>query len=262
MRIQDGEKDLFAELWGQVERLVVHIAARRLPPNGANNRIELGDLTQAGYLAMVNAVKDFDRESGTKFTTYLNLHLKNAFAGELGSKTTRRDALLQAISLNHRLGDGEGDDGAEMGDFLPDPDAENEFYVLDDRLTVQQDYEAVMKEVNKLDEKQRGIILKRFRDNRTLGEIGGVLGVSTEQVRQYERDALRKLCRRPALRVLAENYASSRTSAYRAKGLTAFKSSGTSTVEDLVEYREQLIREYLSALDPDETTDPEDLDEI
>lgn len=156
MRIQDGEKDLFAELWGQVERLVVHIAARRLPPNGANNRIELGDLTQAGYLAMVNAVKDFDRESGTKFTTYLNLHLKNAFAGELGSKTTRRDALLQAISLNHRLGDGEGDDGAEMGDFLPDPDAENEFYVLDDRLTVQQDYEAVMKEVNKLDEKQRG----------------------------------------------------------------------------------------------------------
>lgn len=64
-----GDQGAALQLWKQVQRLVRNKAYRRLPEDGHTSRIELDDLMQAGYIAMMAAVKDFNTESGYAFNT-------------------------------------------------------------------------------------------------------------------------------------------------------------------------------------------------
>jgi RNA polymerase sigma factor (sigma-70 family) len=54
----------------------------------------------------------------------------------------------------------------------------------------------VRKEINKLTERERDVLKKRFKDGLTLQAIGELHGVSGSRIRQIESRALRKL-RRP-----------------------------------------------------------------
>jgi RNA polymerase primary sigma factor len=94
-----------------------------------------------------------------------------------------------------------GDDGAALGDFLEDDAA-----VGPDELAVEAaGREALEQALNALPARQRQVLTLRFGLHsgtpQTLEEVGAVLGVSRERVRQVERDALAAL-RRPEVRAL------------------------------------------------------------
>ena len=97
------------------------------------------------------------------------------------------------IYLDSPIHNGEGDEtDATLGDHIPHSNAD-----------VQQSVEtAVMKEavhkvLDKLNAKERFVIVRRFGLNdgpqMTLQEIGDELGVTRERVRQIETTAMRKL---------------------------------------------------------------------
>jgi len=247
-RIQDGQTELFGELWEQVRRWVVCVARRRLPSDGSTNKIELEDLIQAGYVALVEAVKAFDRESGNGFLSYLNNHLKGAFAAELGYRTTRRDALRSADSLDRPI---PGSDGIPLVSVMPDIDAEQEIFDIEERLTVETDFERLMIEVDKLGDQAQDIIKRHYIDGQSPAAIGEALGLTAQQVKQYERRAFKNLRHRGAVRRMAKNYADNRTSVYRFKSVQAFNSSRSSVVEDVAELRDYLTGEYISRYDPE-----------
>ena len=52
---QEGDQDAIVQLWDKVKRLVRMKARYRLPADGHTSRIELDDLMQAGYIAMMGA---------------------------------------------------------------------------------------------------------------------------------------------------------------------------------------------------------------
>jgi RNA polymerase sigma factor (sigma-70 family) len=94
-----------------------------------------------------------------------------------------------------------GDDGAALQDFLEDDAA-----VGPDELAVEAaGREALEQALNALPARQRQVLTLRFGLHsgtpQTLEEVGAVLGVSRERVRQVERDALGTL-RRPETRAL------------------------------------------------------------
>ncbi|MBQ9165894.1 MAG: hypothetical protein IJX71_03090, partial [Oscillospiraceae bacterium] len=96
-----GDQDAYSQLWEQVRRLVVGKALRVIRAMGDTRLADLDDLTQAGYLAMVSAVEQFDPETGWKFTTYLTNAPKTAFADCTGYRTVRgrSDPIRHAASL-------------------------------------------------------------------------------------------------------------------------------------------------------------------
>ena len=98
-----------------------------------------------------------------------------------------------------------GEDGAELADFIADGDA--------DDIGLQAEREDVARElrsaISRLDERERTILSARFGFSedgipRTLEEIGAVLKLTPERIRQLEKRALAKL-RHPAFGLREED---------------------------------------------------------
>jgi RNA polymerase sigma factor (sigma-70 family) len=96
-----------------------------------------------------------------------------------------------ARGLEERLGV-EDDPGASFGDFLADPVAEQAYERVDRRL----DIEHLRGFTGALGDRELEVLCSHYglqRPSRTLREIGQVLGLSAERVRQIEEHALTKL---------------------------------------------------------------------
>jgi RNA polymerase sigma factor (sigma-70 family) len=114
---------------------------------------------------------------------------------ETGLSAAQIDKLL-AIERTPRSFDEPmgGDDDATMafGDTVSDPDAENEYDQVLDRLEIR----AVRDLAGELDERERTVLMTHYGLGgraRTLAEIGSDMGVTAERTRQIEQGALEKL---------------------------------------------------------------------
>ena len=98
----------------------------------------------------------------------------------------------QPLSLDIRLGDSQD---TELGDLLEDPGMSPEDYVTSAALQV--DLEKMM---SLLTPQQQQVLTLRFglqnTQPRTLAQIGALLNMSRERIRQIERDAISKLRKR------------------------------------------------------------------
>jgi RNA polymerase primary sigma factor/RNA polymerase sigma factor len=156
-------------------RLVVSIAKRHV--GQADNFFEL---VSDGNMSLIRAAEKFDYSRGNKFSTYASWAIMKNFArtipGELKIRdrfrTSQDDAFLAATE--HRT------DQAE------------------EELQQARRQDQVNRILSRLDEREQKIIVSRFglrtgQEPLTLKEVGEVMGVTKERVRQIEARALSKL---------------------------------------------------------------------
>ncbi len=119
--IQSGRTDLYLELWEKVKSYVFMRANSRLRSkkgfDGAGNfgGVEREDLIQAGFIAMMEAVKTYKPEK-CKFLTWLTYYLMASFDEANGIRTTKRDPLDFCISLDRPYYEDAND---SLGDHVP-----------------------------------------------------------------------------------------------------------------------------------------------
>jgi len=95
------------------------------------------------------------------------------------------------VSIDEPL-DREGSDGATLGDVIPvaEPD-------LSEKLIRKEEVTALHRSLARLERREQMVIILRYGLNgctiKTLDEVGRMLGVSRERVRQIEADTLKKL---------------------------------------------------------------------
>lgn len=102
--IQGGAEEHIPQLWEQVWRYV-EMKASRYAVNMLSRLADADDLAQAGYFAMLTAVRGYELGRGANFITCLTWALQKEFAAADGVRSSRRDAARYADSLDAPLTD-------------------------------------------------------------------------------------------------------------------------------------------------------------
>lgn len=233
--IQNGERDRLLELWEQVERFVAQQARRRHLLSGGAGGVEVEDLYQSGYIAIVAAVDSYDPAAGRAFIGWLAMALKTVFAEAGGCRTLKqaRDPLRHAGSLDVPASE---DSDTAIVDLIADPGAAQDFRDVEERLYLEQLHNALEKALDELPDRQGDTLRWRFYQNRSLEEIAAAEGISGEAVRQWQMKGLRELRQQQELQRFVEEC----TPYYLRVGVSDFQRNGESAVERIVFRRERL----------------------
>lgn len=202
--IQRGQKERLPELWGTVRNFAARQANRRLAAYRANNTdcaVDVEDLLQEGFVAMVEAADTFKAGGRMSFLGWWNFRLKTAFNDALGvrSKRTLNEPVHQCAQLSQPVAEGEG---ATLGDFLP---ADNEDLQTVERMIWRAQLHTVLRDaLGELTQAQRDILSQRFYEGRTRAQVARTQGVTREAVRMQEVRALAAIRKTRATGRLAE----------------------------------------------------------
>lgn len=225
-RIQGGE-DLYGELWGECSGLVAWKARQVLTALDGKGCVELEDLVNSGFLAMVAAVESYQPENGA-FSTWFMYYLKTAFAETTGYRTRRskNDPIQYAVSLSTPLSDEE--EAGELIDVIPDPGGVAGLDDVEEQEYRRQLCQAMDEVLSKLPEDLRDVTVCRYLEGLTQKQTAAQMGSTRSKVMRREQEAMRAL-RKPSnldrLRpFLYFDY-------YRGTGIASFRSSGISVQE-------------------------------
>ncbi|MDD6490200.1 MAG: sigma-70 family RNA polymerase sigma factor [Clostridia bacterium] len=192
--IQSGNRDLLPELWEQTERLVKMLIIRYAKSKVLPNSMDIDDLLQCGYFALLQAVRAFKADNGYKFTTYLNYSVKNAIDEETGSDRKH----FKEVSYNKTVRDKDGDN-VELLDLMEDSTAE---YDLIEPVELTDTQRTVIEALERLPPVQREVISKHYLKGLTLNQIATERHCTIENIRQYIKAGFKTLRKDRALRNL------------------------------------------------------------
>jgi RNA polymerase primary sigma factor/RNA polymerase sigma factor len=155
-------------------RLVVSIAKRHV--SGSE---DFFGLVSDGNMSLIRAVEKFDYSRGNKFSTYASWAIMKNYARTIPEEFKRRDRFRTSQE--------------ELFQAKPDVRTDQIGQESAQRLRQQQ----VERILSRLDERERQIIVSRFgldhsREPLTLKDVGHVMGVTKERIRQLESRALDK----------------------------------------------------------------------
>jgi RNA polymerase sigma factor (sigma-70 family) len=193
--IQRGDDGRLPQLWKQVRRFIAWRARhfyKKMKLTGKTHGCELEDLIQSGYLALVAAVRYFKPREGYKFLTYLNYTLLSAFHEAMGLRTSKRDWLDYAISLDQPVGEDGNTSLLEMlGDLTPES-ADVSEQVVEDVWT--QELRAVLDEAMLiLRKEQRELLNMLYYFEIGVDEAAEMWGLSRQRIYQMESRALSQI---------------------------------------------------------------------
>jgi len=238
------------QLWEQTKNFIIMKAGQyargRLIQGKSLNGCDHDDLTQAGYFALLAAIKYFTQDTQYTFLTFLNVTLKNAFGEALNIKTKRvaRDALNGAESLDRPL----FEDGDNLCESIVDESTEGEGSVEEKvarAIDIQHLRKTLEKSLSQLPAKHNRIIRERYFERLTLNQIGERHGYSKERARQLIQWALDKMYECQNITGL-DAYVDERTKFHKCTGFKSFKEGiWTSHVEHLAIMRERIAQKWL-----------------
>lgn len=200
MAVQAGEPGATLKLWEGARRFVAKSAHRWA--HNSNGRISHEDLMQAGFLAVLDAVERFDpeREDGS-FLSVLRLTLKSQFAEESGIRTSKRDALNYAESMDAPA----YEDGPAVEDTVPDRGAALAFAGVEYGDLLDYCRRIISAALDSLPPAQAAIVRLYYLDGLTLEDTALQCGMSGKQaVKEAEERALYRLARGKYRRELRE----------------------------------------------------------
>lgn len=211
---QMGSPEALTALCGQTKRLAFHIADQYRTAAASCCGVDDEDLEQCAALGVLEALRSYEPDKGA-FTCWLGFHVRNACRECLGLKGRDRREHYAAVSLDAPISNDTED--LTIGDMLPDEGAALAFEQAEhahDNAILRRDLDAAL---DRLPSSWRDAIRRHDLEGQPLrsGEV------------QPRRNGLNRLRRDPKLSAYRPNY-------YRHKGLSAFRVTWSSVVEDEV----------------------------
>lgn len=177
-QVKAGEPGAVLELWEAVRRFVEMKARERAR---AGSRVPLEDLTQAGFLAVLDAAEQYDPDRGNaSFLSLLSLKLWKRWDEEAGTRTTRRDALQYAESLDAPAVAGD-EDSAPAVDLIADEGAALAFTGVEYLDFLDYCRRVIATALDTLPAAQSAVLRLHYLEGRSLEAAAPLCGLSCKQ---------------------------------------------------------------------------------
>ncbi|GHV17784.1 hypothetical protein FACS189425_04810 [Clostridia bacterium] len=226
VQVQRGDASAIEVLWVANRGLVAHIARRYTPLVAGRSDLDLDDLIQAGFFGLHTAAKAYDTERGAKFSTFAVFYIRREMRRTLGISTTKQDLHITATSLDAPLNADEAD-GTRRVDTIASQEPD------DDPLERDELQRAVRAAVERMKhEAARRTIEAHYFEGKPQTRLAEAEGISDAAIYERITNGCRELYNDRELQKWAVDY--DYANVYRKKGVTAFKSSFSSVVEDIV----------------------------
>lgn len=222
-------------LWEGVSRFVFQQARKRNLT--AVHQIPQEDLVQVGFIAMMEAVDKFDTtQAEYSFLSCLAYGLQTNFAKEAGTRTSKRDGLLYAVSGDMPVTSSGEDESFTIFSTLADEQGETPFIAMewdDFKIYCR---ELIQEALDSLAEPEGEIIRLNYLEGWTLEQIATKLEKSRSRVGELAKRGLFRLSEgayssklREALYSFGDFETLELTARYG--GLTNYRKTGSSAVE-------------------------------
>ncbi len=230
--IHEGHRERLTELWEQTKRFGAMQARRFFFSLGELGGLELDDLLQCRWIAMIQAVNYFTPSKG-KFLTFYGYTLKNAFRDAAGLRSSKRDPLCDCLSLD--LPANSSGTESTMIDFVAD--SVNQFQVMEEDVYTQQLHEALDFALDSLDPACALHIRQRYYQGMSFRKIADREGCDWQTIRQQEESSFQKLrCGSCAPLLRSFRYWDSEFDIYTKTSLTGQLRGAGSQPEKFAEY--------------------------
>lgn len=178
LRVRGRESGAMLELWEAVRRFVVMLARRQAATPGCRTTVE--DLTQAGFLAVITTADQYEPGAGHSFIQVLSFSLRKAFAEESGTRSTKRDALQYADSIEvAAYRDDPG--GPTVGELLPHDGAALAFMGVEYVDFLEYCRREIRAALDTLPLKYAALLRLHYLEGKTLEEAATLCGLSSKQ---------------------------------------------------------------------------------
>lgn len=194
--------------------------------------VELDDLEQCAFLALFPACESFDPEKGS-FLTHYGYYIKKAFMEAFGVRTSRRDPLLDAGSLDAPLPGGESD-GITLGDMQPDPAGEAAYSQIEEDDWLRGLHNTLDEALNTLPVQYADAIRRRFYNGETAQISAERAGVTPEEIRRRAEKGFTMIRRNQKLTKRLREFCP-----YRGTGYGAWLHTGCSIEEKYLLLKER-----------------------
>ena len=228
LSIQAGDHSLMEELWDKVVNLIKWKANQvmaSLELSSNSRRVEFDDLVQAGYFALVEALKTYLPESGT-FAAWLVYYLQTAFAETAGYRTRQGRMENSADSLDRPLTN--DDNSRPLGDFVSDQKAMATMEGVEESIYYEELRAAIGTALHEIPDQAAEVLRLRYYQGLTLADIGAIRRTTPEHIRQMEKKAIR-LLRKPSIACNLRPFYD--FDFYCGTGLDAYRNTGMSIQE-------------------------------
>lgn len=239
--IKAGKKEYIPELWAQT-RKVFNFKVLRFYNNHKELckrcGIELEDLQQTAYFALLATIKAFDNEKGYKFITYINFQLNNILYDITGIRAKEKDPLNNCKSLDDSL-DEESDE--TLIDFIEDKTAFADFQRSETTEIKQIVKNLLLEALQSLEYPYSEALQLKYFELKTDEEIAQKLKLKNRYAtRRIIATGLHNIARSSKCKKLQE-YKNEDLSinAYLYTGISSFRNFGGSSAELAVEYLER-----------------------
>lgn len=191
--IKQGDNGYLPQLWEQVRKIVVMIAAKYY--NRLENKcgLELDDLIQEGYFGVLKAVEYYEPDSKYKFSSYLNFTLKNVFDKMTGKKYGgENDRILDsALSLDAPIENNKGTDELTLLDTISNSITSSYSFEKNERSVYNRDLRNVLdKALSELSEKRNKIVTLKYFFGMSQSQIATIFKCSKSYIGAETKEAL------------------------------------------------------------------------
>lgn len=241
-RIQAGEDALTFQLWQQCYGFIHQQAMRWARAWESRPDFDADDLTQAGYIALCEAVRGYQKDRGS-FLCFLSFYLKTEFSKVAGCRTEAqlKDPLNGAISLDAPAYNDQ-DNETTIGESIPVNDPG--FEAVEDGVFNGQLAKLLDQAMEQLPENQRLTIELHYLKGLPYIEIAEILHCAVSFPGRLTRCAFRKIRHSKYAPALSE-YLYGERNYYRHTGFSSWKYSGSSSPELELLHKEQTKRDFL-----------------
>lgn len=234
MEAQAGAKESLYELWENVRRYVIKVAFRWDRAFNGRSGVTADDLINTGYLALVEAVEGYQTEKGA-FLHWFTYYLKKHFLGCYGLRTSKKDLLNEAMSLDVPI----TEDGDDVGlyDVVADPAGLLDMESAEEHIFQDQLHDAVEEALDDIPESYARVLRSHYLEGKTLAETGASEGISHAAAWHREKQGIRHIKSGRNAAKLWDYYS---LDPYRGTGLTSFERTGSSSQELYVMQKERI----------------------